>query len=176
MDTVVDSIGAKTICHTFTETGQYDVSLTVSQNGACPTTSRQTGLINIHPEPDAAFDISYPALIPDDGSAFFLNLSMGASYYYWNFGDGNTSSEESPIHRYRASLPFDVILVAENEFGCTDTAKGKVNVKCFGFANTQRYLSEPFGYCLESFSSARHWSGRFCHWHLHSLGPIDLVF
>ncbi len=39
-----------------------------------------------------------------EGSGFlqvdFLDLSGGATDYFWNFGDGNTSNEANPSHRY----------------------------------------------------------------------------
>jgi len=35
----------------------------------------------------------------------FVNASVGADSYAWNFGDGNTSTEESPTHTYRVLTP-----------------------------------------------------------------------
>lgn len=42
----------------------------------------------------------------------FDNASEKAETYQWDFGDGNTSTEENPTHRYRMSGNYDVSLTA----------------------------------------------------------------
>jgi gliding motility-associated-like protein len=39
----------------------------------------------------------------------------------WDFGDGATSTDESPTHIYETDGIFDVVLHVENEYGCSDT-------------------------------------------------------
>jgi gliding motility-associated-like protein len=41
--------------------------------------------------------------------------------YVWNFGDGNTSTETSPLHTYQDPGEYQIFLVAKNAFGCLDT-------------------------------------------------------
>lgn len=43
----------------------------------------------------------------------FTNNSEKAESYIWDFGDGNTSTEESPEHRYFLSGKYDVKLTAK---------------------------------------------------------------
>lgn len=54
----------------------------------------------------------------------FNNLSLNANNYFWNFGDGATSTDESPTHIYTEEGVYTVMLIAENENGCIpiDTA------------------------------------------------------
>ncbi len=49
----------------------------------------------------------------------FTNLSISATDYVWNFGDGNTSTEVHPAHEYEASGFYMVSLTG---MVCTDTS------------------------------------------------------
>jgi len=45
----------------------------------------------------------------------FTNSSTGATSFEWDFGDGNTSTEESPTHVYADAAEYTVTLVATND-------------------------------------------------------------
>ncbi|QQS30663.1 MAG: PKD domain-containing protein [Sphingobacteriales bacterium] len=65
--------------------------------------------------PSASFvvsDLNPPANWP----VYFINSSTGASSYSWDFGDGNTSTEDNPDHRYTAPGTYTIVLTA---IGCT---------------------------------------------------------
>ena len=47
----------------------------------------------------------------------------GPTEWKWQFGDGNTSIEQSPEHRYESAGPFEVTLTASNEAGEDTAAK-----------------------------------------------------
>ena len=55
----------------------------------------------------------------------FTNTSAGDNLtYVWDFGDGQTSVEHSPVHEYSAPGEFTVTLTTTNPFGVdikTDT-------------------------------------------------------
>src|SRR5690606_35140158 len=54
--------------------------------------------------------------------------SNNASSYWWNFGDGNTSTDVQPWHTYTSSGVFNGYLVAMNA-GCdNDTTFFTINV------------------------------------------------
>ncbi len=57
----------------------------------------------------------------------FINQSTNATYYAWDFGDGNSSTLESPTHTYTAPGWYDVVLVASSD-DCDDTYTAKVEV------------------------------------------------
>ncbi|MEM7371330.1 MAG: PKD domain-containing protein [Bacteroidota bacterium] len=44
----------------------------------------------------------------------FDNFSFNANQYVWDFGDGVSSMEESPVHVYMASGSYDVQLISSN--------------------------------------------------------------
>ncbi|MEJ7685267.1 MAG: gliding motility-associated C-terminal domain-containing protein [Segetibacter sp.] len=55
----------------------------------------------------------------------FLNNSIAASSYIWEFGDGDTLSvtSQSPVsHIYNVTGSYNSCLTAINNFGCQDTA------------------------------------------------------
>lgn len=59
----------------------------------------------------------------------FDNFSVNANKYYWNFGDGQTSSITNPVHTYNNPGSYNVKFVATNTTtGCNDTAYSVVNI------------------------------------------------
>ncbi len=56
----------------------------------------------------------------------FENESVGADSYYWDFGDPaspyNTSTLKDPIHEYPDTGVYTIMLVADPDFECSDTA------------------------------------------------------
>ncbi len=53
---------------------------------------------------------------------FFSTSSPDVVSYFWDFGDGQTSTDQNPEHTYADSGYYNVMLVVTNQFGCTDTA------------------------------------------------------
>lgn len=83
-----------------------------------------------NPSPVAGF--SYKTSHPF--YAHFTNTSKDATYYSWDFGDGTTSSEKNPIHKYSGKGVYRVVLTA-NGNGKTDTYTNNITVvaptKCY---------------------------------------------
>lgn len=52
---------------------------------------------------------------------YFTNLSTNAVSYYWDFGNGETSTDFSPSTRYNDETNFDVMLIAIDQNNCVDT-------------------------------------------------------
>ncbi|UII19605.1 PKD domain-containing protein [Fulvivirga ligni] len=50
----------------------------------------------------------------------FTNTSQNASEYTWDFGDGTSSTEESPAHTYAEGGVFKVILIAKGNGGSNE--------------------------------------------------------
>ncbi|MGM0566022.1 MAG: PKD domain-containing protein [Bacteroidota bacterium] len=44
----------------------------------------------------------------------FTNKSTNSENYLWDFGDGETSTEENPVHEYAESGTYEVVLTATN--------------------------------------------------------------
>ena len=68
------------------------------------------------------------ALIDGEAEVAFTNTSTGATQYQWNFGDGNVSAEQDPLHFYSAAGSYTVGLNAWNNY-CSDTHQVVVTVE-----------------------------------------------
>ncbi len=108
--------------HTYFETGGYDVTLVVTGAGGCSDTVSVSNAVTVFPVPVAGFIWDYEDPYDPDGKIIFTNTSSGAENYDWTFGDGNTSTETNPVNNYQNPANYLVTLIAENEFGCSDTA------------------------------------------------------
>ncbi|MEO5647195.1 MAG: gliding motility-associated C-terminal domain-containing protein, partial [Chitinophagaceae bacterium] len=51
----------------------------------------------------------------------FSNTSIGATSFFWNFGDGDSTKEVNPRHLFNATGNWNVCLQAMNQAGCIDT-------------------------------------------------------
>jgi hypothetical protein len=52
----------------------------------------------------------------------FTNFSYDGVSWLWNFGDGSTSSEQSPWHKYESEGTYRVTLTVTSKDGCTDSS------------------------------------------------------
>ncbi len=108
--------------------GIFDVTLTVTSDGCSSTVTFHDYITSIE-LPVADFG-TFPGVINITNTTVdFTNYSTNATGYTWNFGDGTSlSSEFEPVHTYPETIGglYEVMLIAENEFGCSDTAYGSI--------------------------------------------------
>ena len=103
--------------HIYGKPGTYYLRLTAS-DGQCGDVFKRT--IRISSLPQAAFTSDVQKGCGLIGVTF-ENLSINASCYLWDFGDGTFSTEENPVHRYTSDRSiYNVKLTAYGEFGCYD--------------------------------------------------------
>jgi PKD repeat protein len=54
----------------------------------------------------------------------FSDLSFNdPSGWYWDFGDGNTSTVKNPVHTFEGPGVYTVSLVVENAYGNSTTSR-----------------------------------------------------
>lgn len=58
----------------------------------------------------------------------FTNFSQNATSYSWAFGDGQTSTETSPVHVYTAGGSYIVVLTAKNDVNASATYTQTVEI------------------------------------------------
>jgi gliding motility-associated-like protein len=97
--------------HFYQDTGYFNITLVVNSNG-CRDTLRILRYIHIRP-PIAMFVDSSGC--GDPFTRKFLDRSIGATYWFWDFGDGNTSTQQSPSHTYGIKGQYTVRLVVRND-------------------------------------------------------------
>ncbi len=102
--------------------GTYDVTLIASSSNGSDTLS-VVDYITIYELPSASF-----AYNVNDRQLTLENQSNHSTSYYWDFGDGSSSSEESPTHEYTQDGIYDVELSAINE---CDTSNFSLSIEVF---------------------------------------------
>lgn len=131
----IDSVDPKTSHFILKDTGTFVVSLVASKNNICSDTVR--GTINVT-RLKAAFSVLDTTLKCAPGTVRFINQSVNADSLFWFFDDGNTLRQEvsdTIKHEYLVNSGpsgFDITLVAQSTFGCTDTLVQKGIIKLAG--------------------------------------------
>jgi PKD repeat protein len=106
--------------HTYTLPGVYTVTLTASNGATNTNTLTRTSYITAY-EPAVAGFVATPLSGERPLTVTFTNTSTGSfSESYWQFGDGNVSSTQSPTHTYAAAGVYTVSLRVSG-IGGTDT-------------------------------------------------------
>ncbi|HNA56969.1 MAG TPA: PKD domain-containing protein [Chitinophagales bacterium] len=80
---------------------------------------------------DATFDDTTPDdeyLNCSDFTVIFDNYSIGGTEFFWDFGDGSTSTLEDPTHVYADTGTYTVMLIVNPGFVCADTAIGIIKL------------------------------------------------
>jgi len=98
----------------------------IGSNGGCSTTSVTT--VNVSDvvasfKPESNY-VDYP------GSLSFTNTSTGASTIFWDFGNGQTSTNSVVSTYYEFPGKYLTALVAQNDMGCMDTTFYVVEAGC----------------------------------------------
>jgi gliding motility-associated-like protein len=109
--------------HTYFVPGTYTVTLTVIGPGGDEDIMIQESFVEVYPQAIAFFTANPTNVVVPSQPVYFFNLSVNADQYYWEFGDGNTSSVESPLHQYLDPGVYGVTLIANNIYNCPDTFK-----------------------------------------------------
>ncbi len=103
--------------HTYSNTGTYVVSQTVSNSNGCSSTYTDT--LTVTQRTPCQADFSYTTV--GDTTEFTSNASHYSRLVYY-FGDGNTSTQTNPKHLYTNSGSYSVKLVVFNDStGCSDS-------------------------------------------------------
>lgn len=85
--------------HNYFSSGTYSVSLMVINAHECSDTVFKDVIIEIFEQPIAAF--SFTPTAPNVGQPVqFIDESIYAEEWYWDFGDGSNSSAQNPTHTY----------------------------------------------------------------------------
>ena len=86
---------------TYTVNGTYDVQLKVSKAGTPDSYSEITQIRVTGTQPALFADFTLAVVPGSTNEIQFTDLSLGLpDNYLWIFGDGSSSTEQNPIHRY----------------------------------------------------------------------------
>ncbi len=99
--------------HTYLEAGSYVVVLTVRDPENQDSTS-QTVIVPASQGSQPMADFSFERA---ELTVTFTDKSSGAEFWRWDFGDGNESATQNPVHTYAQSGNYSVTLAVRNAAG-----------------------------------------------------------
>jgi len=123
--------------HTYSQPGTYSVSLIIATSNTCSDTA--TRIITISPAP--VVDFAATSGCSNDTIQFtsstFVNPNTTLTWF-WEFGDGLTSTDIDPVHIYTSQGVYNVSLTITDTAGCTATITHPLSVipgpvSLFGF-------------------------------------------
>jgi PKD repeat protein len=112
------------ICFHFPKPGTYTVSLTAYNNHL----NTATKIITI----DTAVKANFSFITCANQ---FVNTSLCATSFLWNFGDGTNSTNTIPVHRYADTGSYMVTLIAYNG-NKADTLKKQIHITVESYSNS----------------------------------------
>ena len=113
--------------HSYDAIGEYMVTLTIENDSTdCISTVEQpifAGDTLGYPDSCMAWFYGYPDSA-DYLIIYFQDMSIGQDGYppeswYWEFGDGNTSTDQNPTHMYAEEGTYTVCLTISDDSTCT---------------------------------------------------------
>lgn len=114
--------------HTYTKSGVFAVQLTVVDNLGCSDTRTRQHAVTIS-RPSARFE-SPDSLSCTGKPVRFINQTTGNDpVYTWDFGDGQTTAAVQPAHIYKQEGDYTVKLVANDRYGCADSATRQLYIR-----------------------------------------------
>ncbi|MDP2722990.1 MAG: PKD domain-containing protein, partial [Bacteroidales bacterium] len=105
--------------HMFTTAGTYSVTLSVTNVNGC----QNSDVIDVVVEPGPVADFTFDSACSGNPTHFIdQSFSLGSPItdWYWNFGDGSTSTLPMPVHTFASPGYYNVALSVTIANGCVD--------------------------------------------------------
>ncbi len=114
--------------HNYSQSGNYTITLVITSSQGCSNTFSTTYNAIVYPIPLASFTSTPTQVTNVYPLVSFLNTTINASSYSWDFGDGNNSLQQNPTHTYADKGIYVVTLYTSNNFGCRDTVSETLEI------------------------------------------------
>ena len=96
--------------------GNYAAAIPIQSNDVSNPLQYVNFTMNV--DSTLCMDFTYVTDSCTGATAFYSSSVNSPTYYYWDFGDGNTSTHPNPTHTYSANGNFVASLIACNSFMC----------------------------------------------------------
>ncbi len=118
--------------HTYSGSGVYAVSLTVTDTAGAQDTEIKTGLIAVGQSASLRAQFAAKSRIVTTRTPVeFIDMSSGTvTSWFWDFGDGSTSTAQNPSHTYTTAGTYAVTLTVSSSSG-TDAKTNSGYVQSF---------------------------------------------
>ncbi len=170
--------------HTFTETGSYEVELTVTDKEGL--SAKKTVLITVEAEAENEPPVAVVSADPKSGEGplevrFIGNTSTdddAITSYFWDFKDGATATDANPSHTFSDAGSYVVELTVKDSEGASNTKSVTITVEA---SNNNGGGSAPTGYYVTTSgrssnngtSEARAWSLEHA---FYTARPGDIIY
>ena len=140
--------------HSYSLAGNYNIKLICTDQNGCKDSIQKT--IGVY-QPDFTFTVSCSS--PGSYQISMTDLSNPKPLdWHWDFGDGNISTLQNPIHNYDSILSHTINFVINTSIGCKDTVKKTYTIPKANFTNSIQLCPSPFQGSFTNISSG---SGTF---------------
>jgi len=150
--------GPGKIQHEFPAPGTYSVQLSLADTNYCNAPDTFTIQMRVAPNVVAKFETPPEGCVPYH--AIFTNISEAGQSFYWDFGDGTSSTEFSPEHDYNTEGTYRVKLMVVDSMTCniSDSAFFTINVRLgptagFTFSPVQPQENTPTSFTNTSMNA-----------------------
>jgi gliding motility-associated-like protein len=131
--------------HAYSLAGTYTVNLVVTAANGQADAEVKPSYITVNPLPTSDFTASTNGCSLPVGVTF-TNTSIGGISYEWDFGNGQTSTQQNPATvNYTTAGTYAVTLISTNSFGCVDTTIQNIVISSF-----QAGIDAPISTCAGS--------------------------
>lgn len=133
----------------YTSAGTFTVTLKVTNDKGCSKVLSIPNLITTTPGVRSVFTNTLANVCSPPADITFTNSSTGPGLlsWFWDFGDGNTSTQQNPLHTYNTSGNYTVTLATTSSSGCSDTARSAVPLAIGGISTL---FNSPDTICANS--------------------------
>jgi gliding motility-associated-like protein len=131
--------------HTYSTIGFYSVTLVVTSNSGCQAVVSKSSYIRVVGSISTDFNASKPTTCRGPFNVNFQNLTSGPGTitYAWDFGNGQTSTEQNPTAVFAAPGTYTVTLNSQSDLGCTGTIQKTITIN-----PTVTDFNAPLNLCL----------------------------
>ena len=127
--TPTDTVNVPTISHIFTQTGNYNITMTVTDVTGCKKAITYNNYINTtYPIPAFVADTfaCKNEVVIFDAST---TMAAGPATYNWNFGDGQTTTGIVATHAYTTDNLYTVTLTVTDVNGCDSSIQDQIMIQ-----------------------------------------------
>jgi acetyl esterase/lipase len=142
--TAVGNTNSSNIELEFSSPGNYTIKVVEFNEILCSGDTLEFN-INVLGSPYASFDH-----LTTQNEVIFSNTSTDGNIFNWNFGDGNTSTEQNPIHTYSENGEYTVTLTTTSTNGCSKESTQNITIDFLGINELVQNLTiiSPFNETL----------------------------
>lgn len=114
--------------HTYLQTGEFSVTLIVTNQAGCRDTISKPNYIKVYDKPDVNFKI-YPEVAFIGQEVQLTSLSDIAGNCHYKMGEGGNVYTCEGVYSYLNEGTYPITLVATNQFGCKDSLTKMITVE-----------------------------------------------